>query len=338
MIGARATLKGLLLAIAIGWIGEAAAQQAWRAGYGQIAIGSDPAIETSLWYPTPADEAPWDAGPFRMAATRGAPPAEGPHPLVLLSHGTGGSPFGHAELAATLARRGFIVAAPLHPFDNFRDTSGFGTDLQLLGRPRHIAAVLDGVLADPLFGPRIDAGRIGFVGYSAGGYTGLVAIGGEPDFDRLPAYCRDNPDDRWLCIMPREADRRREAMRRPDWRPVHEKRIKAAVLMAPAVAVAFERSALSRIDVPVLMMVAERDEVVLPRTTEKLHLAFGRPAEHVAFDAGHFAFLEPCGAQLAQSAPEICVDPPGVDRAAVQRRVRAETLGFLERTLGEGGK
>jgi hypothetical protein len=45
MIAARAMLRTLLLVIAIGWIGDAAAQETRRAGYRPITIGSDPRIE-----------------------------------------------------------------------------------------------------------------------------------------------------------------------------------------------------------------------------------------------------------------------------------------------------
>ena len=64
-------MKVLAALISIVWASlSCAADTTWRAGYRQIVIGADPAIETSLWYPTEAEEVGWDAGPFRVTATR----------------------------------------------------------------------------------------------------------------------------------------------------------------------------------------------------------------------------------------------------------------------------
>ncbi len=45
----------------------------------------------------------------------------------MVSHGDGGSHLNHRDTAAYLAKRGYIVAAILHPFNNFLDNFEEGT-------------------------------------------------------------------------------------------------------------------------------------------------------------------------------------------------------------------
>lgn len=60
------------------------------------------------------------------------------------------------------------------------------------------------------------------------------------------------------------------------------------------------------------------------------------PEEHVIQGAGHFDFLPPCTAALAQQAPQICASAPGFDRAAFHRELNAEVTKFFLKTLGNG--
>jgi len=100
-------------------------------------------VPATVMYPSSDAEpdAETQLGPYLLAAQRGATIAAGKHPLILLSHGSGGSMFGHHDLAEALARHGYVVAMPEHAGDSFRDRSGFATDRVLLGRvstaPRH---------------------------------------------------------------------------------------------------------------------------------------------------------------------------------------------------------
>ena len=177
------------------------------------------------------------SGPFDLDVAIDSEPEAGAHPLIVVSHGTGGSNLGHHDTAIYLARHGFVVATPMHPGDNFQDTSAYATDAQLFGRPRHVKAVLDAVVAHPVFGRVVDTARIGIVGMSAGGYTALVLAGGRPDFSKLGAYCREQPADPWVCGRGRKSEAPPGVT---DWALVRDSRIKSAVLLAPALGPAFE--------------------------------------------------------------------------------------------------
>src|SRR3954451_4218134 len=63
-------------------------------------------------YPSTVAERAVRLGRYPASLAPDAPPADGRFPLVVVSHGTGSSPFLHRVLAAHLARRGFVVALP----------------------------------------------------------------------------------------------------------------------------------------------------------------------------------------------------------------------------------
>jgi predicted dienelactone hydrolase len=87
-------------------------------------------LRVTVWYPAPVTAVevqqvigPPDAPLFEAGmASPNAPmePALRPLPLIVLSHGTGGSAMQMAWLGTALARAGFIVAAVDHPGNNSR--------------------------------------------------------------------------------------------------------------------------------------------------------------------------------------------------------------------------
>jgi predicted dienelactone hydrolase len=333
-------MRYFVLALLLGCILLAGASRdaAWADDYGAgfqdlqlkdpVQGGPMPAI---VVYPTSADGGSTQVGPFAIAATRGAAPAPGPFALVVVSHGTGGSQLGHHDTLAALARAGFVAAAVQHPRDNYLDDSGFATDLQLVGRPHHIVALIDGVLADAKLGPVVDRRRIGMAGHSAGGYTTLLIAGAVPDFSLAAEYRRAVPDDPYRKRA-EAADRQRGKL---DLKVVADARVRAVFLMAPAAGYMFDRAGLSKVEVPVRLYRATADEMLPhPWNVERIAQMLPRPPEYQLVEgAGHFVFLAPCSAMLAGLAPVICKDPPGIDRTAIHTRLNAEMVAFFRRTL-----
>ncbi|MBP0573983.1 hypothetical protein J8J27_25120, partial [Mycobacterium tuberculosis] len=79
----------------------------------------DRTLETIVTYPAAAGGAESLIGDNRLfvgaAVRRDAPPAPGRHPVVLLSHGSGGNVAGLAWLSTRLAAAGYVVIGPNHP-------------------------------------------------------------------------------------------------------------------------------------------------------------------------------------------------------------------------------
>jgi predicted dienelactone hydrolase len=146
------------------------------------ADASGPAITVAVWYPSADKPSPVAFGPFTaLAAQDGKINGHG-LPLVVLSHGRGGSFVVHHDTAEHLADAGFVVAALNHPGDTARDKSLF-YDLSIyVQRPLDVKRVIDYLTGAAPLATTIDPNRIGVYGYSRGGYTALVAIGAKPDF------------------------------------------------------------------------------------------------------------------------------------------------------------
>lgn len=151
---------------------------------------------TEIWYP--ADESvrglpPAPAGSylppdlafladnatFDLVAVREAPIApDGPFPLIVFSHGSGGIRFQNIFQVEHLASHGYVVLAPDHQGNTFFDASG---DLEQLrtDRPRDVIYLLNafsGFTADPAsrFAGWIDTELpFGLTGHSFGALTSV---------------------------------------------------------------------------------------------------------------------------------------------------------------------
>jgi len=283
-------------------------------------------------YPSMSGAETTSLGLFTIAAGRGTPPAPGAHPLIVFSHGTGGSSLGHHDSLTALARAGFVAAAVEHPRDNYRDDSGFATDLQLIGRPHHIVALIDALLAHATIGPMVDAGRVGMVGHSAGGYTALLIAGAVPNFTLAKAYREAVASDPYR----KRADEVGAQRRKPDLKHVADPRVRAIFLMAPALGYAFDQSALAKVQIPVRLYRPAADEMLPhPWNAERIAQLLPVRPEYLVLDgAGHFVFLAPCPWALSQIARQICTDPAGIDRTALHERLNAEMVAFFRGSLG----
>ena len=149
-----------------------------HAGMGQ---GQLPGIQgdgpVTLFYPTAEADQVVRRGPFTLQLAPGAEPARGNGRLVVLSHGSGGAPWVHTDLARALVQAGYVVAMPEHRGDNSRDTSEPGPVSWKL-RPLEVSRAIDAVGASPRLAPLLALDRVGVAGQSAGGHTALSLAGG----------------------------------------------------------------------------------------------------------------------------------------------------------------
>jgi predicted dienelactone hydrolase len=185
------------------------------------------------------------------------------------------------------------------------------------------------MLADPRFATHADPNRLGMMGFSYGGAIALIAAGAAPSLAHLSAYCRDRTDDPLACDdVPTDGSLANVVGKRsPDTLAV-----KALVLMDPYGAL-FDRNGLTSVDIPTLLYRAEASELKAEGNIFALARALPRPPRQETVPGGHFIFFGPCPPAVEADAPTICRDAPGVDRAAVHRRIEAEIGDFLRRNL-----
>ena len=298
----------------------------------QQGVAADPngqPLVIGIWYPSQAIAKPVSMGPTTMTAAINAPVNGKALPMIVMSHGTGGSYLGHFDTAIALADAGFVVVAMNHTGDNYADQS---RSVDIMDRPRQVSRVIDHMLSTWESHAAIDPERIGMFGFSSGGFTTLASIGGIADFAKIGPMCRQYPED-FACQL---LAKRESPVVAPATTVVTETRIKAAVVAAPALGFTFSPDGLKNVKVPVQLWRAENDVVVPhPRYAEAVRLALPEaPEYHVVPNAGHFDFLAPCSDTLASMAPVICTRSPGFDRAAFHVGFNSAVVKFFKNTLG----
>jgi predicted dienelactone hydrolase len=263
-------------------------------------------------------------------------PDRGKRPLIVISHGNWGSRYSQGWLAIRLVNAGFVVLSTSHPGTLGDDQSVAGR-LRLWDRSRDVSSALTELLRHPKWSGLVDEDRIGFVGHSFGGWTGVSLAGGmyDPALQRSACeratsrdfYCEGTlKDDISGVAVSDAADSFRDG------------RIGAFYIMASGPGQGFSSEALRSIDVPFVIDTAEADEILEPKSNSS-HLARHIPnAREIVRPVGHFAYVPECkwliGSILARIAgAPICNDPRGVDRAAVHERITADVIAFFKEQL-----
>jgi len=306
-------------------------------GYQQITV-PDPdgkPLQVGVWYPSAASASLQPLGLFQQkVAPKGALSGDR-LPLVLISHGVGGSLASHYDTALALAQAGFVVAAVTHTGDNSQDQSYVGNQRDLIDRPRQISRVLDFMLGAWPEHTRLDTNRVGISGFSLGGFTALVTIDGIPDLSRIPQFCSDKPKaPECRFIKERHGDQlSAKSVSYSTW--IHDARVKATVVAAPAVGFTFAAGGLSNVKVPVQLWCGEEDqESPNPWNSDVVRSGLPTPPDtHSVANASHFAFLAPCSEALAKTVPRICKDPPDFDRSAFHREFNRLVVNFFSAKL-----
>lgn len=313
------------------------------------------ALITTVWYPagSAADERPqWLGNPQAPFARLGkaapdAALAQSParFPLIVLSHGTGGSALMMAWLGTELAAHGYIAAAVNHPGNNALEaytTEGF---LLWWERAKDLSNVVDQMLADKTFGSQIDPKRIGAAGFSLGGYTMIEIAGGITQPSLYRDFCKSQQAD-GLCVSPPEFpglvekfekieelsanDPEMQASLRRASDSFHDPRVRAVFAMAPALGVGFRPDSLDKISIPVAIVAGTADKNVPIASSAQV---FAKHIPHAQLSllpgVGHYTFLAACADQGKKSRPDLCVDDAGIDREAIHAKTVDLAVHFL---------
>ncbi|MDO5641058.1 MAG: hypothetical protein Q4G26_01535 [Paracoccus sp. (in: a-proteobacteria)] len=296
-------------------------------------------IAASIWYPAGGANyvVPIGDGPIfePTRAIFGAAVAEGRHPLVLLSHGSGGNADGLGWLSAGLAMRGAIVLAVNHPGSTSGDSSAWRS-LDMGARAGDLGAALDQVLADPAFAAFIDTDRIHTVGFSLGGATALGLGGARLDAEVQQANCTANPqaaDCRFF--LRRGVDFRQAQGFDADTR---DERVSRVVAVDPGFLGALNTVSLTGMAPVHLVNLGEGADLIAAADAgpdgHDLVTRIAGATYSVFAPASHFSFLGTCkpGAEdiLADDDDDpICTDPAGTDRPALHQALIADIAGAL---------
>lgn len=309
----------------------AAAAQA-SVGMTKIAgSGSDGPI--TVFYPSSSAPSPLRQGPYTLDVAAQGQPVRGNGRLIVMSHGSGGSPIVHSDLARDLVEAGFVVALPEHRGDNWHDMSMFGPKSWKL-RPLEVSYAIDAVLHDARFAPLVAADRVGMYGMSAGGHTALVMAGGRWSPSLLLKHCESYLAQDFQSCVGLATELRGNLLDGPKkalalavlryklddtaWYSHDDPRVRAVVAEVPFAA-DFDMASLAAPRVPLGLVRAGQDHWLVPRFHIDAVRAACTSCELVADlpNAGHGSLLSPQPVGLTGLAAELLNDPPGFDRSQV---------------------
>lgn len=339
----KAGLERLLALALVGVLGQAAS-----AATGVALLPAPPDTgPVTVFYPTAAPAARFTRGPFSFELASDAAPLRGNGHLVVMSHGSGGSPWPQADLAIALVDAGFTVAMPEHAGDNYRDMRDVGP-ATWRHRPKEVSQAIDAMAADARFAPLLDFGHVGVYGMSAGGLTALTLAGAQWSPALLNAHCQAHlAEDFPACVGLATAltgsmfDGVRLAISR---RVIQSKlgpqtaleawtdpRITAAVAAVP-IAAAVDMASLATPRIPLGLVRAGRDDWLAPQWHIDAVRAACTGCVLVADmpSAGHGSILSPQPTGLPPRAARLLDDPPGFDRASLPAVYSAIARFFVQ--------
>lgn len=336
--------RGLLAAVALG-IGLSGG--AARAAMGMTEIAAS-GIDGPMTVYYPSDSASRrGTGPFALDVAADGVPVRGNGRLVVISHGTGASPWVYADQARALVDAGFVVALPLHRADNYLDHSDAQGALER--RPQEVSRAIDRLGEDTRFAPLLSLDRVGVYGMSAGGHTALTLAGGRWSYANFRRHCDTNlAADFQFCVgvitqlTGGVLDGFKQWVARTiiGWRFAdetvrgHEDARIAAIVAAVPAAATHDMATLATPRVPLALVTARQDRWLVPRFHADRVLQACGGCEHLADleHGGHGAYLSPLPPDLSGVLAQMLADPPGFDRA-VMPAVHAKVADFFRRHL-----
>ncbi len=318
-----------------------------------MGLGSIAATDTdgpvTLYYPSSSPAAATQRGPFSLMVAYQGTPVRGNGRLVVISHGSGASPWVHADLARSLTAAGFVVAMPEHRADNYKDGSNPGPDSWAV-RPAEVSRAIDAVARDTRFAPLLALDKVGVYGFSAGGHTALSLAGGRWSAAGFKRHCEANLEadfqscvglitrlkgnlldgiQKWAAfavIRHRFSD---ETLRNDV-----DERVAAVVAAGPSSA-DFDMDSFTAPRVPLGLVTLQNDRWLIPRFHSDRVLAACKPCEHIVDVplAGHGAMLSPLPPGFTGLEADLLNDPPGFDRSqlpGVDEKITAFFVNHLQ--------
>jgi predicted dienelactone hydrolase len=250
------------------------------------------------------------------------PSLEGPVPVILLSHGTGGASEDLSWLAEPLRDAGYLVAAVDHHGNSYNDeylVEGFAF---LWERARDITLVLDH-LSETY---NVDKHRIGAAGFSLGGYTVAALMGARLNGSIVEAIFNGVIPAPEVPEFPQLINTLRAAYLPADLAALvadgsgsfSDDRIRAGFLMAPGAGELIDSDSLRSIAPPLEVRWGDSDDNCPPDRNALVYLrALPNAQGHsVGAEIGHYVFLG---------------DRP--DPSNVRGRTADDAIEFFDRSL-----
>ncbi|URG51972.1 alpha/beta fold hydrolase [Pectobacterium quasiaquaticum] len=316
-------------------------------GFQQITLADEATnrpLDVAVFYPASSPSQTMTIGENivfpGIAVSKNAVPESGEHPLIVVSHGYGGSWFNQLWLAQALVKQGYIVAAPNHPGTTTKDMRPENAQV-LWQRPHDISRVITALLATPEKTGLVDAKRIAAVGHSLGGWTVLALAGGRFSTEQFEKDCLTHAGLASCKVYEKMQVEKNAASRVQLDKALADPRISAVISLDMGLARGFTAESLAAINIPILIMAAGYPNDELPAKLESHDLAQKLSPAHSAYkeiaDATHFSFMQLCkpGAVEIINAENpgdgmICLDGGERSREQIHQEVGKDVSDFLQ--------
>jgi predicted dienelactone hydrolase len=337
-------MKTTALALALSTLASGALAEGAGLKIAQIHMPHhDAETRVAIWYPRgmSGTQTVYAENPvFRgVAAFTDTEPEAGLHPVVLFSHGMGGTDRAQAWLASALAERGAIVVMVNHPGSTWGDHD-MARGVRHWTRAADLSRALDVLTDDPDLGPHLDLTRVMAAGFSFGGWTALSLGGATGNLDGIVAACTEQIATMVACDMLLSD---RVGMQRQDpglWNASYaDPRVTSVVAIDPGFIWGLEAANVAGL-VPDTVLIGLGDSETQMSATNftESGLAALIPDARVLQLAPAFHFTamplcQPDGVAILEAEQDdpVCTDPRGTDREAVHAAIAdtiAEGLGL----------
>ncbi|NOT94233.1 alpha/beta hydrolase family protein [Ferruginibacter sp.] len=269
-------------------------------------------------YPTYVPSKPTAFGPYIMDVSVNSDIADGNFSLIIISHGTGGSPMLYRTISLFLAKNGYVAAMIEHYGNNRLNNELEGKNENFVNRLRHITLTIDYLFSAKEFAKCLQNDNVAVIGHSIGANTALVLAGGEPisysDYRRQFGQTIHMGEETYEMSFN------------------IDNRIKAVVLFALTPGWFTGDNSLKNINIPVLIYNAEKDDYI-PDKQVKSFLEIAKTNPLIDFkivkDAGHFSFLSPFPVIIKDKVGLAARDPEGFNRENFHNLLQTEIYNFL---------
>lgn len=291
---------------------------------------------TEIWYPVEDHIPAADVQGLwrRCPEARDAPVKKNSkkYPLVVMSHGNGGDRTNNSWLAEILAANGYVVASMDHHGNTWNNKIA-ESFVKIWERPKDISFVIDQLLDHVDFAPHINQEKIGFIGYSLGGQTGIWIAGGQ-----ITSFGKDVVATIPKDHLPQTVNE--ELLNSIDYSPAaksyRDPRIAAVFVMAPALGYLFDPHSLQSISIPVHIVASEGDHITPLAESPKLLAGRIKKAVFTLIpgSANHYVYLNEVtkgGKMMLDKS--IALDPPGTDRSQVHEKIGLSAVQFFNSHL-----
>lgn len=262
------------------------------------------------------------------------PDGDAPTPLVVISHGFGGSRSNFVDVARHLASHGIAVATVEHPGSNLQqlenllrgNASASMAPNEFVDRPQDISYLLDYIEThnQSRWSNRFDLDKIGVMGHSFGGYTALALAGAQLNIEQLETRCANELANSVNVSIPLQC----LALQSQFEQLLQDDRIKAAFVFNPITSLVFGHEGLSQLQTPVLMVSGSADPIA-PALVEQL-----RPFTWLPPADKYLALMQGGSHNYAQVA-DLPNQLSGPDPDIARQYLKALGLAFMQTYIGQ---